>query len=321
MSKLRLILLASCCVLAVAVLIPTSAAAACVNSQPASASMADNPYDSEAGLAPEVTALTVAINSSCGINFSFNIIGQPGLLSGDFVGWMLDTDNNRATGAALGSYGADYAVGMGSAGIASVLRWTGTTWSTVALAARTSEYGVSTTLDTIGASFGVPIHVIGSASWESSVTGDTFYDWVPEPGLPWFRIVPAANTSSPTPPAQPIQPAPTAPAAPTTPQPKAKRCKVPNVRGLSLAKAKKKIRKANCRVGSVHTRKTKKRYAGKAYKTSPAKGTNRAAGTRVAIYVGKRAKKKKARRASTAQSGEQALMRMNRAYGKALLQR
>jgi len=67
------------------------------------------------------------------------------------------------------------------------------------------------------------------------------------------------------------------------------RCAVPRVVGLRLATARKRITKANCRVGKVrraHVR--SKRRVGRVIAQSPRAGTRHAAGTPVNLVVGRR---------------------------------
>jgi Tol biopolymer transport system component len=67
------------------------------------------------------------------------------------------------------------------------------------------------------------------------------------------------------------------------------RCVVPPVVGQRLAAARKRIARANCRVGRVrkaHVR--SKRQVGRVIAQSPKPGTRRAAGTRVSLVVGRR---------------------------------
>lgn len=64
-------------------------------------------------------------------------------------------------------------------------------------------------------------------------------------------------------------------------------CVVPKLRGLKLAKAKARLRKAHCRVGRIHRRSSSKRRKGRVTAQSRKPGTRLAAGTRVNLTVGR----------------------------------
>ena len=73
------------------------------------------------------------------------------------------------------------------------------------------------------------------------------------------------------------------------PPPPAKRCVVPRVIGLRLAVAKKRITRANCKVGKVkrvHVR--SKRKVGRVIAQSPRAKTRHVAGTRIKLSIGRR---------------------------------
>ncbi|HTS73440.1 MAG TPA: PASTA domain-containing protein [Gaiellaceae bacterium] len=64
-------------------------------------------------------------------------------------------------------------------------------------------------------------------------------------------------------------------------------CIVPKVVGLTLSKAKGKIKKAHCRVGKVTKKHSSKKKKGKVIKQSPKAGKHLLAGTKVNLTVGK----------------------------------
>jgi beta-lactam-binding protein with PASTA domain len=66
----------------------------------------------------------------------------------------------------------------------------------------------------------------------------------------------------------------------------AKACIVPALVGKTVAAAKKALTKSNCATGKTTTR-TSTKKAGTVIATSPAKGKNVAAGTKVALTVAK----------------------------------
>jgi beta-lactam-binding protein with PASTA domain len=75
--------------------------------------------------------------------------------------------------------------------------------------------------------------------------------------------------------------------------PAKKQCKVPAVAGKTQAAAKKALKKANCAVGKVTKKSSKKVAKGKVISSNPKKGTTKKAGTKVKLTVssGKAAKK------------------------------
>ena len=74
--------------------------------------------------------------------------------------------------------------------------------------------------------------------------------------------------------------------AESAPRVSAKACIVPALKGKTLAAAKRALKKANCATGKTKTR-TSSKKAGTVIASSPAKGNNLAAGTKVALTVAK----------------------------------
>jgi hypothetical protein len=72
------------------------------------------------------------------------------------------------------------------------------------------------------------------------------------------------------------------------PPPPVKKCIVPKVVGLKLAKAKTKIKKAHCRVGKITKKHSVKKKRGKVIKQSPRAHKHLKAGAKVNLTVGKR---------------------------------
>jgi len=72
------------------------------------------------------------------------------------------------------------------------------------------------------------------------------------------------------------------------PPPPVKKCIVPKVVGLKLAKAKTKIKKAHCRVGKITRKHSVKKKRGKVIKQSPRAHKHLKAGAKVNLTVGKR---------------------------------
>ena len=65
-------------------------------------------------------------------------------------------------------------------------------------------------------------------------------------------------------------------------------CKVPRVVGLSIRRARARLRRAHCRVGSVRSTRSKGRKAGTVLAQRPRPGTRRRAGTHVSLRLAKK---------------------------------
>ena len=78
--------------------------------------------------------------------------------------------------------------------------------------------------------------------------------------------------------------------APLPPPPPAPRvqCRVPKVGGLLLATARRRIVKANCRVGRVRRARSRRALVGRVLAQSPRAGSRRPKGTKVNLVVGRR---------------------------------
>jgi hypothetical protein len=63
------------------------------------------------------------------------------------------------------------------------------------------------------------------------------------------------------------------------------KCIVPKLKGLTLGAAKQKLRNAGCAVGAVKKRKSSSVHKGRVVSSSPGKGSQRSAGTKVALVV------------------------------------
>jgi hypothetical protein len=120
------------------------------------------------------------------------------------------------------------------------------------------------------------------------------------PGAPTNGIANAVdcNPAAPPPPVAPPPPPPVAPLAPPPPAPPPPppapiaapvQCTVPKLVGLTLAKARTKLTRAHCKLGTV-TRRTTRRTTrvGKVLTQSRKAGTKRPAGTKVNVTVGRR---------------------------------
>ena len=81
----------------------------------------------------------------------------------------------------------------------------------------------------------------------------------------------------------------TTPPPPPPPPPSPKVCAVPRVIGMTLAAAKARLTRADCRLGTVTTRKAKPAQVGHVIAQRPAAGEYLAAHGKVAVVLGKRA--------------------------------
>jgi hypothetical protein len=63
------------------------------------------------------------------------------------------------------------------------------------------------------------------------------------------------------------------------------RCKVPRLIGLKLRTAKKRLKKAHCKLGQVTRKKAKHRRHGRIFRQSPRAGVKKSRGTKVAVVV------------------------------------
>lgn len=114
---------------------------------------------------------------------------------------------------------------------------------------------------------------------------------VPIDTAPFFASTdPGAVEPTPSPSPEPTYviptPSPTASPSPTpTVTPPVKRCKVPKVKGKKLKAAKRKIRRANCKVGKVTKKKSNKVKKGRVIKTKPKAGARRARNFKVKVVV------------------------------------
>ena len=104
------------------------------------------------------------------------------------------------------------------------------------------------------------------------------------PAAPPPVVVPPPPVAPPAPPPPPPPPPP-----PAAPKAAPVQCTVPKLVGLTLAKARTKLTKAHCKLGTV-TRRTTRRATrvGKVLTQSRKAGTKRPAGTKVNVTVGRR---------------------------------
>jgi GH25 family lysozyme M1 (1,4-beta-N-acetylmuramidase) len=99
-------------------------------------------------------------------------------------------------------------------------------------------------------------------------------------------LVALANAGPPPPVPQP--PAPVPPPAPPPPPPPVIQCRVPRVIGMRLAKARARIRRANCGLARVRRARVRSRRVGKVLAQNPRAGLRRNRGHRVKLVLGRR---------------------------------
>jgi hypothetical protein len=91
----------------------------------------------------------------------------------------------------------------------------------------------------------------------------------------------------PPPPGPPPPPQPP-PVPPPPPPPPPAPCRVPRVTGMTLARAKTRIRRAHCSLGRVRRVRSRRSLRGKVVSQTPRPGTVRPRGFRVTLRVGRR---------------------------------
>src|SRR4051812_40693283 len=163
----------------------TASADPCVSSTPSTTSFSDSPVDAGA-LAPEVTGGAVSLDVGCGLTANYTIPDQPfGMLSGDFLGWFLNTDNSASTGSRTGFAGSDFAIGRKDTS-AALLKYNPVTdgFDVVKVLPTAGDFGATVNLNDLGATGAATMTIAGAASWTSPSTGNSFNDWVPDIGQP-----------------------------------------------------------------------------------------------------------------------------------------
>ena len=127
----------------------------------------------------------------------------------------------------------------------------------------------------------------------------TFWQWTNQPvefpgdqdvfnGSQEDLVALANNGPPPPPPIPPPPPTPLPPPALPPPPPPAIQCRVPRVIGMRLAKARARIRLANCSLGRVRRARVRSRRVGKVVAQNPRAGLRRSRGHRVKLVIGRR---------------------------------
>ncbi|HMI72589.1 MAG TPA: PASTA domain-containing protein [Solirubrobacteraceae bacterium] len=241
---------------------------------PVAASFADDPFDGEIGLAPEVASVDVSLGAVCELAVIPRLADRSetaGLIRDETVTTYIDTDGNPATGAPQWG-GADRAVlvvGQNGPDLPPVLgTWTGGefSFSAAPILPAVGAAGFTTTVDQLAVPGSTMLGIRVASSW--SGLRDIYDDFAPEPGTPSYAF---AVTFAAVPVAPPPAAAPPAPPAPATTAQSRQACTVPNVRRLVATSARRKLSRVGCRSRVVRVRSRVK--AGRVVSTSPTAGT------------------------------------------------
>lgn len=271
--------------------------AICYGSTPASSTFTDSFVDG-AG-APEIYGIDIDLNAGCGL--TVDTVVDP-LISGDAVFTYMNVDGNPTTGSPLFS-GADQVVGVlgpSGSGPPVLAPWNGTTFDFVGAGQALPAYfdaGFITNLNQLGVPAPTTLGLVAGSIYSPL----SAVDFAPDVGAYGF---PVAFSTSPPPPPPPPPPAaaPPAPAAPTVSPQAKKTCKVPKLRRLTIAKAKKKLSKAGC--------KYKIRGKGRVVSTTPTAGSET---SKTVIVKAKRKKRSKRSRRSITSTAH-ALQQLEQAF-------
>jgi hypothetical protein len=248
--------------------------ATCSSSAPATQSFADDPFDGEIGLAPEIATVDVSLGAACDVVISTGFADRAetaGLIRDETVTTYIDTDGNSATGSPEWG-GADRAVrvvGQNGPDLPPALgTWTGAEFAFTAapILPAVGAAGFATTLDQLGVPGSTTLGIRVASSWSGLL--DVYDDFAPEPGTPSFAFDVTLGTAPADP---PPQPAPPAPAPPAMSAQRRQACTVPDVRRLVAITARRKLTRVGCRSRVVRVRSRLK--AGRVVSTSPTGGT------------------------------------------------
>jgi hypothetical protein len=264
---------------------PGAARATCYSSTPARAAFTD-PVGDAGSSAPDLRRIDVTLDASCVLTV-VPVVDAPSIATlFTEVGTFIDVDGDPGTGySALGldAHVSRYDFGTPEAptldwcdsaacpppGFGEPLTPSGTTGFTAPL--DRLEVFEPTTLGFVFESGG---YAVGADSDSAPGSGTTFD----------FPV--SFSTTPPPPPAPPPKPAGGTTAPPPVPvTPAAKKCKVPKIRGLRVAKAKKKLVAASCRY--------KVKGKGRVVSTSPAAGTETNATVKVRAKKSMKARKRR----------------------------
>jgi hypothetical protein len=265
---------------------PGSALAACSSSTPAFRSFADDPFDGDLGLAPEMTAVEATLGTTCDLVILPRLGDRSetaGLIRGETVATYVDTDGNAGTGSPLwrgadkvvlvvGRKGADLPPALGT--------WTGTQFSFaggVTLPV-VGAAGFAANLDQLGAPGPTTLGIRVVSSWRG--LRDTYLDFAPESARRSFAFGLSFTTvATELPPGAP-PPAPAPAGGGGFPR---ARCMVPKLRNLRALEARQRLASVGCRSRVVRV--GSRLRPGRVVSTSPPAGarTSRTVIVRVAL--------------------------------------
>jgi hypothetical protein len=230
--------------------------------------------------APDFTAVHVAVDSDCAMTLSYRLnrpSGEHWLMARETAAVFIDTDGNAGTGDA-GFERALITIGSSYLADRSQLEsWNGTEWVAQEIPVTPGPGGAQRlTFDALGISAPTTVNVRAISKYTdfSGPDRDEF-DFAPDDHT--FAVQVAFN-GPPPPPTTPTPP----------PGPPARReCTVPNVRGLKLATAKRRLSTAGCRVKVTRAR-SRTVGRGRIIKTSPRAGRTTSGEVRVTVSRGSR---------------------------------
>ena len=259
-----------------------SANAACTSSTPSAAAYTD-PVDGELGLAPEIRTVKVSVDATC------HYVVDPGiatpLADGDGVFVYIDTDGNPATGAAEvgGADAAIVTVGLGTT-VSPPLRgvWDGEMFvfdDTTPAGTSVGNGGFSASVDALAIPSGATTNLmLGSLRVTED---DVLLDLAPDAGaisLPvtWSAAAPVTKRTD----------------LYTAQAPAAAACTVPRTKGMTVQRARARVRSRGCSVGTVVQRAYSASVKrGRVVGTSIAAGRDARGTVRLIVSRGKRPRK------------------------------
>ena len=268
---------------------PAQAFAACGASTPANVTVPDAQDDGVfgdgspgLGFAPDLAAVSAAVDGNCGMTISLSRHGFSGadwLFDFESVGLFVNTDGNAATGGPAGAERKILVDGNSPGPDAAQLGiWNGSAFVNQALPAPGAGGATRLTFDALGITAPTTVTIRSLAVYYDAL-GDNEYDFAPD-GDNSLSVPVAFSGPVVAPP-----PAPPAPAPPqTTPR---RRCTVPTVKGMKSRKAKQKLTKAGCRSKVVKAPSARVRR-GHVIKTSPRAGRKTNARVTLTVSRGRR---------------------------------
>lgn len=261
-----------------------AAPATCVSATPAVVTLADAPDDAESG-APELSTVRAQVNADCTVTVRLTVTNRTTLRPDDALLVYLNTDGNPATGARSFG-GGDQGVGIvadedGPGYLALLGAWDPKAEAIDFENARELDvtrtgFGFTAGIDELrvrsGTSLGISIAAL------SEPDDDIALDFAPDDEGGSLEL-PISYTTTAT------AAAPATTGTPQRGQLVRRTCKVPRVKGRTVAAARRAIRAAGCRVGRTRARYGTGVRAGRAVATLPAAGSRIAATRPVTILV------------------------------------